>query len=119
MAVGDKLPVVMGAEKAVADGVATLDADGKLVEAQKPAYTGEEIPVSGKDGTSLSAALSNKADRQLSNLDTPQLALANLGAGVRPNLLDNAYFVGGGSQQGGEQLPINQTGATSWTGSSS
>ena len=68
MAVGDKLPVVMGAEKAVADGVATLDADGKLVEAQKPAYTGEEIPVSGKDGTSLSAALSNKADSSMGYL---------------------------------------------------
>lgn len=50
---------------------------------------------------------------------TPQAALAALGAGVRPNLLDNAYFVGGGSQQGGGQMPINQTGATSWTGNSS
>lgn len=60
MALGDKLPVVMGKEKAVAGGVATLDADGKLVAAQKPAYTGEEIPVSGTDGTSLSSALSNK-----------------------------------------------------------
>lgn len=48
---------------------------------------------------------------------TPQAALSALGAGVRPNLLDNAYFVGGGSQQGGGQMPINQTGATSWTGS--
>lgn len=26
---------------------------------------------------------------------------------VNPNLLDNWYFVGGGSQQGGEQFPIN------------
>lgn len=31
---------------------------------------------------------------------------------VRPNLLDNWYFVGGGSQQGGGQLPINQRGQT-------
>lgn len=44
----------------------------------------------------------------------PQTALANLGAGVRPNLLDNAYFIGGGSQQGGGQLPINQQGQTSY-----
>ena len=29
---------------------------------------------------------------------------------VRPNLLDNWYFVGGGSQQGGGQFPINQRG---------
>ena len=32
-----------------------------------------------------------------------------------PNLLDNWYFVGGGSQQGGGQLPINQRGSTSLT----
>lgn len=53
------------------------------------------------------------ANRQLSNLSNIQQALANLGAGVRPNLLGNAYFVGG------EQLPINQAGETSWTGSAS
>lgn len=35
---------------------------------------------------------------------------------VRPNLLDNWYFVGGGSQQGGEQFPINQRGQTSYSG---
>lgn len=31
------------------------------------------------------------------------------------NLLDNWYFVGGGSQQGGGQFPINQRGDTSWS----
>ncbi|OUP06241.1 hypothetical protein [Anaeromassilibacillus sp. An200] len=31
------------------------------------------------------------------------------------SLLDNAYFVGGGSQQGGGQLPVNQKGQTSYT----
>ena len=46
---------------------------------------------------------------------TPQGALANLGAGVRPNLLDNAIFIDGGSQQGGGQLPVNQRGQTSYT----
>ena len=46
---------------------------------------------------------------------TKQAALANLGAGVRPNLLDNAIFIGGGSQQGGGQLPVNQRGQTSYT----
>ena len=44
-----------------------------------------------------------------------QGALANLGAGVRPNLLDNAIFIGGGSQQGGGQLPVNQRGQASYT----
>lgn len=46
---------------------------------------------------------------------TPQGALAALGAGVRPNLLDNAIFIGGGSQQGGGQLPVNQRGQTSYS----
>ena len=32
------------------------------------------------------------------------------------NLLGNAYFKGGGSQQGGGQFPINQRGQTSYTG---
>lgn len=35
---------------------------------------------------------------------------------VRPNILDNANFVGGGSQQGGGQLPINQRGQVSYIG---
>lgn len=34
---------------------------------------------------------------------------------VRPNLLDNWYFVGGGSQQGGGQFPVNQRGSTLYT----
>ena len=46
---------------------------------------------------------------------TPQAALAALGAGVRPSDLDNAYFIGGGSQQGGSKFPINQQVLTSWT----
>ena len=33
-----------------------------------------------------------------------------------PNLLDNWYFVGGGSQQGGGQFPINQLGQTEYIG---
>ena len=32
------------------------------------------------------------------------------------NLLDNWYFVGGGSQQSGGQLPVNQMGKTSYSG---
>lgn len=35
--------------------------------------------------------------------------------GCNPNLLDNWYFVGGGSQQGGGQFPINQRGQTSYS----
>lgn len=38
-----------------------------------------------------------------------------LGLRVNKNLLDNWYFVGGGSQQGGGQFPINQRGQTSYS----
>lgn len=40
-----------------------------------------------------------------------------VGTLVRPNLLDNAYFVGGGSQQGNGQFPVNQRGATAYNSS--
>ena len=93
MAVGEKRSVVMGAEKAAPNGVATLGADGKLAENQRP------------DATGMGAA-----NRTLSNLTDPQMALYNLGAGVRPNLLDNWYFVGGGKNGA---FPVNQKGITS------
>lgn len=38
--------------------------------------------------------------------------------GKGKNLLDNWYFIGGGSQQGGDKFPINQQGDTSYTPSS-
>ena len=34
---------------------------------------------------------------------------------INKNLLDNGYFIGGGSQQGGGQFPINQRGETEYT----
>lgn len=43
-------------------------------------------------------------------------ARANIGAGgSNDNLLDNAYFVGGGSQLGNGVFPINQRGQTQYT----
>ena len=43
-------------------------------------------------------------------------ARKNIAAGgSNPNLLDNAYFVGGGSQLGDGVFPINQRGLTSYT----
>ena len=60
-------------------------------------------------------ALAGKADLTLSNLSNYQKALAAIGGKPRDNLLDNAYFVGGGSQQGGGQFPINQRGQTSYS----
>lgn len=52
-----------------------------------------------------------KANPQLSNLSNNQQALYNIGAGVRPNLLDNWYFAGGGTTGA---FPINQRGQTSY-----
>lgn len=46
--------------------------------------------------------------------DAVQTRLPKYGMGK--NLLDNWYLVGGGSQQGGGQLPINQRGQTSYSG---
>lgn len=54
MAIGDKKPVVMEADLAVPGGVATLDADGKLAEGQRPVgvnsfngRTGDVVPAVG------------------------------------------------------------------------
>lgn len=72
-------------------------------------YSGEQIDEAVKkimDGEMTG----DYADRQLSNLDTPQGALANLGAGVRPNIGDNCCFIGGGTAG---KLPVNQRGAIS------
>lgn len=47
----------------------------------------------------------------LGGATTAQAALAALGAGARPNELDNAYFVGGGTGWG--VFPVNQRGISS------
>lgn len=44
----------------------------------------------------------------------PQSALNNLGGQPNRNLLDNWYFVGGGSQKGYGYFPINQNGKTAY-----
>ena len=59
-------------------------------------------------------ALAERADLTLSNLSNYQKALSAIGGRPRRNLLDNWYFAGGGSQQGGGQFPINQRGKTSY-----
>lgn len=74
-------------------GYQTYDAQGQVLDGQGP------LPI-----------VSGGTDA----IDS-QNALNNLGAGVRSNLLDNAYFIGGGSQQGGGQFPINQKGQTTYS----
>lgn len=147
MALGDKLPVVMGKEKAVANGVATLGTDGKLAKEQRPsaediggvtapALPGVEGQLFGVGANGLTewvtqdaeptensanpvqsggvyTALAGKADLTLSNLINYQKALRNIGGQPGRNLLDNWYFVGGGTSG---KFPINQRGQTSYTG---
>lgn len=62
------------------------------------------IPKGGEDGWIL--AKGNNEDYNTKWIIPPS----------NPNLLDNWYFVGGGSQQGGSQFPINQRGETEYTG---
>lgn len=58
------------------------------------------------------------AVNNMGGASTRQAALAAIGGRPRRNLLDNWYFVGGGSQQGGGQFPINQRGEMSYSGNS-
>lgn len=110
-------------QKGAASGVASLDATGKLEETQKPDYTasevgavpttrtvngkslssdvvltGEDIKTSASDNTHIGDVVS-----VLGGATTPQGALANLGAGVRPNLLINPRF------------QVNQRGQSAYT----
>ena len=67
--------------------------------------TGDDIKTSNTDDTPIGDVVS-----VLGGATTPQGALAALGAGVQPNLLDNAIFIGGGGPQGGGQAPGDQRG---------
>lgn len=62
----------------------------------------------GSDTFNITTMLNDNWDKIDSGLAT---------RAIRPNLLDNWYFVGGGSQQGGGKFPINQRGETSYSGS--
>lgn len=114
----------MGGHKVtgLADGVEDSDAvnKGQLDAAVEDlTITTDATPAQGSANPVQSGgvytALAGKADTELYNLSAPQSALYNLGAAPNRNLLDNWYFVGGGSQQGGGQFPINQRGQTSWS----
>lgn len=87
---------------------------GKLHKCSTAIPTGETWTEAHWTTTTVAAELAELSS-QLSNLNTlvggattPQGALANLGAGVRPSLVDNGIFVG-------PNLPVNQRGDTSWS----
>lgn len=60
-----------------------------------------------------SAKTTNEIAEVSSDVDAVEGSLATY---VRPNLLDNAYFIGGGSQGNHGKFPINQRGQTSYNG---
>ena len=142
MATGDKRSIVMEFDRAVPNGVATLGEDGKLAKDQCPDYsvdqiTGLEKALDQKQGTLIfdadptadsenpvkSGGVYDALTKKQNTLTGAPGQLIGIGddgaaqATVYPsnkNLLDNWYFVGGGSQQGGGQFPINQRGNTTW-----
>lgn len=95
-----------------ADGAGTGDfkADGSVpmtgvLQMAGHTISGLPAPVSDSDPVRKQDVPTLAADRQLSNLDTPQAALANLGAAVRPSLAINGDF----------RHPVNQRGKTVYT----
>ena len=133
MAIGDKIPVVMGSDLAVPGGVATLDREGKLPAAQRPDYSISQVaglqdaldekqgtlafdaePTEGSDNPVRSGgvydALSRKQDT-LTGVPGQLIGISGDGtaqATVYPynkNLLDNWYFAN----------PVNQMGETEYT----
>ena len=68
------------------------------------------------EATTINSELKKKYEKPTTGIpetDFDSIVKASLNradAIVRPNLLSNWYFIGGGSQQGGEQFPINQRG---------
>ena len=87
--------------------------NGTLQKCNTPIPSGEAWNAAHWTETSVAAELAEVHDllAPLGGATTTQAALAVLGAGVRPNLLDNAYFVGGGTGYG--TFPVNQKGVLS------
>lgn len=113
----------MGGKQITGMAEPTQDADGATKSyvdnaVENASVTTDPAPTQDSDNPVQSGgvytALAGKADLTLSNLSNRQRALRNIGGRPNQNLLDNAYFKGGGSQQGGGQFPINQRGQTSY-----
>ncbi|WP_286167206.1 hypothetical protein [Clostridium sp. J1101437_171009_A5] len=104
---------------------------------QTVAPTGEEVGLSKQHGYNYLTEQANATQRAVKEIGeafsalygsgdivplknggtgakTPQQALFNLGAEVRPTLLRNGFFIGGGSQKGAGFFPINQRGKLSY-----
>lgn len=77
------------------------DAQG-VITATKKSVTIDATPTANSTNPVQSSGIKEGLDKKLNTI----------GKGV--NLLDNWYFIGGGSQQGGRKFPINQRGQTDY-----
>lgn len=110
------------------EGVPTGGTTGQVLKKASNADYDTEWGIAGEPATSAplmdgtaAVGTSTKYAREdhVHPVDTSRASASDVsslteevGTFVRPNLLDNWYFVGGGSQQGGGQFPINQRGQT-------
>lgn len=109
LAQNSEAPIGLGMTGATAGQVPvvkTVDANGVPTSYEPGAGGGGSggLPSGGTDGDVL---VKNGATDYAARWEKPQY--------YRPNLLDNWYFVGGGSQLGYGTFPINQRGQTSYS----
>lgn len=145
MAIGDKKSVVMESDLAVPGVVATLNDKGKIPKDLLPDFSIEQVTglkeTLGKKQDTLTFdaepakdsanpvksggvydALAQKQST-FTGLPGQLIGIGDDGAAkatVYPsnkNLFDNWYLIGGGSQQGGGQFPINRRGNVEYIGS--
>lgn len=114
MAIGEKKPVLMEADRSAPGGVAALGEDGKVPKEQLPDdFIPKNVATLGKDGKLEKSQRPDVDSIPTENSENPVQSggvFSALQQKSNPNLLDNWYFVGGGSQQGGGQFPINRIG---------
>ena len=97
-----------GAGDFKADGTVPMTGDLQMAQHKVTGLADATEDGDAVNKRQMDAGLAERADLTLSNLSNRQKALRNIGGRPNRNLLDNWYFVGGGSQQGGGKLPINQ-----------
>lgn len=78
----------------------------------------DDVYILGETGAEVDKVTGLFTKNENATMGEKEMARLNIAAGgSNDNLLDNAYFVGGGSQLGDGHFPINQRGQTSYSGS--
>ena len=95
------------AEQTAQSALDTAEAvSGVAADAESIARAAQTTANNAADSAQAAETAANAAGQ------SAQSALEKLQTRPRVNMLDNAYFVGGGSQQGGDVFPVNQRGQT-------